>query len=402
MTGKALYRSTPTKHAATSFVVLLGILSLLSDMTYEGARSITGPFLAALGASGTILGLVAGAGELLGYGLRVISGYVSDKTGRYWTITFVGYFLNLLAVPALAFAGRWQVAAALMLIERTGKAIRNPARDAMLSHATSRLGHGWGFALHEAMDQIGAVSGPLLVALVVSSQREYRPAFLVLLIPAIMAVTVLTAARIVYPRPRDFEQASPAQTGPKPMSRQFWLYIAAVGLVAAGYADFPLIAFHLRKTTDIKDSLIPLMYALAMGVDAIAALFFGWLFDRIKIGSLAIAIMLSSLFAPLSFLGDLNLAFFGVALWGIGMGAQESILRAVIAGMVPPDRRGTAFGFFNGGYGLAWFAGSALMGLLYDLSIPALVAFSVGAQILAVVVLARVATAQSKAGTQAP
>ena len=370
-------------------VVLFGIVSLLSDMTYEGARSVTGPFLATLGASGTVVGLVAGLGEFIGYGLRLVTGYISDRTGQYWLITGLGYSFNLLAVPLLAYAGSWQLAAALMIMERTGKAIRKPARDTMLSYATSQVGHGWGFAVHEAMDQIGAVAGPLLMAFALSTRNSYRSAFQFLLIPALLTLGVLAVARVLYPKPRDLEVKTTVIES-KGLSREFWVYILAVGMIAAGYADFPLIAFHLKQTAAIPDTWVPLLYAGAMGIDALAALFFGWLFDRIKIRSLMWAVAISAFFAPFAFSGSLNLAIIGIALWGIGMGAQESILKAVIADMVMPERRGSAYGIFNAGYGLFWFAGSALMGILYDFSVPLLVGFSVAAQLVSVAALAAV------------
>ncbi|MEX0974033.1 MAG: MFS transporter [Bacillota bacterium] len=370
-------------------VVLFGIVSLLSDMTYEGARSVTGPFLATLGASGTVVGLVAGLGEFIGYGLRLVTGYISDRTGQYWLITGLGYSFNLLAVPLLAYAGSWQLAAALMIMERTGKAIRKPARDTMLSYATSQVGHGWGFAVHEAMDQIGAVAGPLLMAFALSTRNSYRSAFQFLLIPALLTLGVLAVARVLYPKPRDLEVKTTVIES-KGLSREFWVYILAVGMIAAGYADFPLIAFHLKQTAAIPDTWVPLLYAGAMGIDALAALFFGWLFDRIKIRSLMWAVAISAFFAPFAFSGRLNLAIIGIALWGIGMGAQESILKAVIADMVMPERRGSAYGIFNAGYGLFWFAGSALMGILYDFSVPLLVGFSVAAQLVSVAALAAV------------
>lgn len=370
-------------------VVLFGIVSLLSDMTYEGARSVTGPFLATLGASGTVVGLVAGLGEFIGYGLRLVTGYISDRTGQYWLITGLGYSFNLLAVPLLAYAGSWQIAAALMIMERTGKAIRKPARDTMLSYATSQVGHGWGFAVHEAMDQIGAVAGPLLMAFALSTRNSYRSAFQFLLIPALLTLGVLAVARVLYPKPRDLEVKTTVIES-KGLSREFWVYILAVGMIAAGYADFPLIAFHLKQTAAIPDTWVPLLYAGAMGIDALAALFFGWLFDRIKVRSLMWAVAISAFFAPFAFSGSLNLAIIGIALWGIGMGAQESILKAVIADMVMPERRGSAYGIFNAGYGLFWFAGSALMGILYDFSVPLLVGFSVAAQLVSVAALAAV------------
>ena len=371
---------------AMKFVVLLGVVSLFADMTYEGARSVTGPFLGTLGASGAVVGLVAGLGELVGYGLRLVSGYVSDKTGQYWLITGIGYCLNLLAVPMLALAGSWQLAAALMILERTGKAIRNPARDTMLSHATSQTGYGWGFALHEAMDQLGAVAGPLLVAFALGTRQEYRPAFRILLIPALAALAVLAAARILYPKPRELEKKASAIES-KGLPRTFWVYMLAISLVAAGYADFPLIAYHLKQVASVPDTWIPLLYAAAMGIDAGSALFFGKLYDRVKSKSLVIAVTMSAFFAPLAFSGSTGMAIAGIALWGIGMGVQESILRAAIAEMVAPERRGSAYGIFNAAYGLFWFVGSALMGVLYDISIPVLAAFSIVTQVAAIGVL---------------
>ncbi len=372
--------------SALKFVVLLGVVSLFADMTYEGARSITGPYLMLLGASATAVGVVAGLGELAGHALRLASGYLSDRTGRYWAITFVGYGVNLLAVPLLALAGHWEVAAALMIAERIGKALRTPARDAMLSHATAGMGHGWGFGLHEALDQTGAVLGPLIVTGVLYVGGEYRTGFAVLLVPALIALTVLATARLLYPRPQDLEIGTPPLRT-SGFDRRFWLYLAAVALLAAGFADFPLIAYHFGKAATVPVAWIPAFYAVAMGVDALAALLFGRLYDRHGLRVLGVAALLSSLVAPLVFLGGFNRALLGMALWGVGMGAQESIMRAAVAGMVASGRRGTAFGVFNTGFGIAWFLGSALLGVLYDFSLPALVIFSVGAQLLSLPVL---------------
>jgi len=372
-----------SRRKALGFVVLLGVVSLLSDATYEGARSITGPFLAALGASGAVVGFVAGFGELVGYGLRLVSGIISDRTRRYWGITIAGYLLNLLAVPLLALAGRWEIAAALMIAERMGKALRTPARDAMLSHATSKMGRGWGFGLHEALDQTGAVAGPLIVAAVLHTRGGFQTAFAVLLIPALLALAVLAAARFLYPRPQDLESATPRLEAAG-FPKLFWIYLAAVALVAAGYADFPLIAYHFQTSSVVPPAWIPMFYAIAMGVDAIAAIFFGWIFDRAGLATLALVSLLSALFAPLAFSRGFYPAMAGMVLWGIGMGAQESIMRAAVADMVSRDRRGTAYGIFNAGYGLVWFLGSALMGYLYDVSLPALISFSVAAQLLSV------------------
>jgi predicted MFS family arabinose efflux permease len=381
-------QATPiSERTALRFVVLLGVVSLFADMTYEGARSITGPFLAVLGASGTAVGVIAGLGELLGYGLRLASGYLADRTRHYWALTLLGYGVNVLAVPLLALAGRWELAAALMIAERVGKAIRTPARDVMLSQATRRMGHGWGFGLHEALDQIGAVAGPLLVALVVSWRAPYQTAFAALLVPALLTLGVLTLAWRLFPDPRRLEGSPVAQPVPDRLPAAFWLYLAASALIAAGFADFPLIAYHFGKHAVIPPVGIPVLYAFAMGVDALAALLLGHWFDRLGLGVLMTSTLLSALFAPLVFLGGVTAAWVGVGLWGIGLGAQESILRATIAGMVPPDRRGWAYGLFNAAYGIAWFLGSALMGLLYDASLTGLIAFSIVVQLTALPLL---------------
>lgn len=372
-----------SKRTAMQFVVLLGIVSLLGDMTYEGARGVTGPYLASLGASATVVGMVAGFGELIGLSLRLVFGYLSDRTGRYWTMTLLGYALNLLAVPLLALAGHWEVAALLMITERLGKAIRTPARDAMLSYATKEIGRGWGFGLHEAMDQIGAVLGPLVVAAVLYVRGEYRAGFGVLLIPALLAVAVLVTARLLYPHPRALEIATP-ELKTQGFSTIFWLYLTGVALIAAGYADFPLIAYHFGQLSVMPQPWIPVLYAVAMGVDALAALVFGRWFDKKGLVILVLAALLSSFFAPLVFSGGFYAALAGMALWGIGMGAQESVMRAAVGGLVSPERRGTAYGLFNSGYGVAWFLGSLAMGILYDRSLPALIIFSVVMQLAAV------------------
>jgi len=372
-----------SKKSAIKFIVLLGIVSLFADMTYEAARSITGPYLAVLGASALTVGFVAGFGELTGYAFRLVSGYFSDKTGKYWFITFVGYFINLLAVPLIALAGHWWIAAGLMIAERFGKALRVPPRDAMLSHATQETGHGWGFGLHEAMDQIGAMLGPLIVAAVLYFKGGYKVSFAILLIPAVLALVTLILAKVLYPNPQDLEVKTSVIEDTR-LPKVFWLYLIAIALIAAGYADFPLIAYHFQKISLISNFWIPIFYAIAMGVDAIAALILGRLFDKIGVSTLIIVSFLSALFAPLVFLGNFSLALGGVILWGIGMGAQESIMRAAVAKMVSADKRGSAYGIFGAGYGVFWFLGSTLMGYLYDISLPALIIFSASMQLASI------------------
>jgi len=380
---------------ALQFVLLLGAADLLADATYEGGRSVVGPFLALLGASGAAVGVLSGLGEMVGYGLRLGSGYLSDRLARPWAIALFGYALNLLAVPALALAGTWQVAAALMVAERAGRGLRAPARDLMLSHAASRIGFGWAFGLHEALDQAGAVAGPLLVALVLYLGGVYRDAFALLLLPALACLGILLVARTRYPRTVEMEMTSSAQGEASRLPGRFWAYLLGAGLLAAGYVDFPLVAFHLEREGELAASWVPLLYTMAMGVDAVAALALGRLFDRLGLLVVAASALLAAPFALLVFGGGEPLLLgLAMALWGTGMAAQESVLRAAVATMVRVERRGLGFGLFNSVCGVAWFAGSALLGLLYDLSIPTLVVFSLAAQVAAALVFLTVARAE--------
>ncbi|HOQ97307.1 MAG TPA: MFS transporter [Anaerolineae bacterium] len=388
--------------AAITFVVLLGVVSLLADMTYEGGRSLHGQFLQILGSSATAVAVAAGAGEFLGYGIRFFSGYVADRSRRYWAITIIGYAINMLAIPAMALAGQWQLAIALLFLERIGKGIRNPARDAMLSYATSQMGRGFGFGLHEALDQIGAITGPLLVAGALALQiggrvdvASYHNAYALLLAPALLALAVLLAARFLFPRPSELESKTP-RIGTQGLSRQYGLYLVAVACFAAGFADFALMAYHLKAVALVGDQWIPVCYALAMAVDAVAALVLGKLYDTLGFRVLLGVFVLAAFFAPLVFLGSLPLALAGLALWGIGMGAQESIMRAVVSDLVPRDRRASGFGLFHTGYGIAWFLGSALMGVLYDEARIYLVIFSIVIQLLAIPALLAAHRAQAR------
>jgi predicted MFS family arabinose efflux permease len=368
---------------ALRFVILIGVVSFFADAAYEGSRSITGPYLGVLGASGTIVGIVAGFGELVGYGLRIVSGRWADRSGRYWPITLFGYVIQMTSVPLLALAGRWEVAAVLIIVERTGKAIRNPPRDVMLSHATKEMGRGWGFGVHEALDQMGALVGPLVVAAVLAARGQYPPAFAVLAVPAVMTLTLLVVARLQYPRPSDLEpNVQDVQVAGLP--RAFWVYLIGAALVAAGFADFSLVAFHFQQVTTVPSTWIPIFYAIAMGVGGAGSLLFGKLFDRAGIGVLIPLTVASAVFAPLVFLGSEWIALIGVALWGVGIGVHESIMAAAVAEMIPATRRGSAYGIFTTVYGLSWFAGSALMGILYDRSLAAVIVFSVVAELVAI------------------
>lgn len=365
-----------TRSLALRLIVCLGIVSLFADMTYEGAHSLIGPFLKDLGATALQVAFIAGVGEMLGASLRFFSGRLADKTRAYWAITFAGYAMNVIAVPALAFAGNWKVAAALVIAERTGKAFRGPARDVILSSATQEVGHGWGFGLHSIMDQTGAVIGPLIMFVAVARTGRTGSAFLWLAIPALGTMIALTMARILNPA----REATAKPVKEQALPTVFWTYIVAAGLLACGFIDFPLLAFHFRKINVLTDAQIPLLYAGAMAVNGLAALIFGRLYDRFGMIILVLGSTIGLLALPLGFLTGATGAVWSVVCWATGLGAQDATLRSGIAQVVSMNKRGSAFGAFNGVYGVMWFLGSLVMGALYSHSLGALVAFGVATQ----------------------
>jgi MFS family permease len=372
--------SSEERKAAIRFIVCLGAVSLFADMTYEGAYSIMGGFLKDLGATAAEVGIIAGIGEMIAASLRYFSGRLADRTRAYWTLALAGYAMNLLVVPALAFVGTWQAAAFLIIAERTGKALRGPARDVLLSDATGKVGHGWGFGLHAAMDQTGAVAGPVLMFITVGRIHNFAPAFLRLAAPAALAFVAMLAARLAYPTNKG---TPPSRKDTTVLPKVYWIYVAAAGVLALGFLDFPLLSFHFENTKLVTREIIPLLYALAMGVNGIAALVFGRLFDKHGIAVLAWGILISMLSLPLGFLGGAAAATVGVCCWALGLGVQDASLRSGISQLVSMNKRGNAFGTFNAVYGIMWFIGSATMGLLYDHRIVALVLFGMAAQVTA-------------------
>ena len=345
--------------------------------------------------------MISGAGEFIGYNIRLFSGRSSDRTGMYWPIAIGGYVLQMAVVPLLALAGSWQWAAVLIIAERIGKGIRNPPRDAMLSHAAKDIGYGWAFGVHEALDQFGALFGPLLVALVLAvGHHDYKVAFAVLAVPAVIMLSLLAVARVLYPRPQDLAPA-PAQVSTQGLPRVFWIYAAGAALAAAGFADFPLIAFHFQRAGTVSPALTPVFYAVAMAVSGTGSLILGRVFDRAGIGVLIPLTVVAAVYAPLVFLGGFWAILAGSALWGLGMGVQESLIPAAVAPMVAPDRRASAYGLFTGIYGTAWVAGSIVIGVLVSVSLGGLVAFCMACE-LAAIPLILIVRARTRPASQQP
>ncbi|WP_308932133.1 MFS transporter [Arthrobacter sp. SLBN-112] len=386
---------------AVRFIVAFGIVSALMDMVYEGARSVTGPYLGALGASALLVSVVTGAGEAVALVLRLVFGRLADRPALRWALAISGYALTALSVPLLGISNALWIACLLVLAERLGKAVRSPAKDTMLAEAGSALGQGKAFALHEALDQVGALVGPLLVGAALALTGSYGPGFLLLAVPGAAAMLVLLWLKRRVPNPDAYETVPvqpPAAVagGPEghaapsdrvaPLPRQYWLYAAFSSLTMFGYATFGLLSYHLVDTGLLPPALVPVLYAVAMGVDAVAALASGWLFDRVGLKVLLVLPVLAAAVPWLGFSNNTALAVAGVLVWGAAMGVQESTMRAGVAGLAPAARRGSAYGMFTACYGLAWLAGSFLIGLLYEQSILALAVTITVVQAVAMVI----------------
>ena len=390
--------------SAMIFIILFGIVSLFSDMTHEGASSIRGAYLSLLGASAGAIGFVSGLGELVGYSMRYVFGRLTDKTKHYWSMTIAGYILDVLAVPALALVGEhgWVAACGLLIVQRMGKAIKKPAKDTIMSFAASREGVGKSFGIQEVLDQIGAFLGPMLLYLVMLLKTEgstfkiYSTCFAVLAVPGAITIILLLATKHYFPNPEQFEPEE-KEFVPFKMKKEFVFYIAGISLFAFGFIDYSLIIMHVSKTYAglgaqlvetsalVNGGTLPLLYAGAMLVDAAAALIFGLMYDKNGVRALAISTVISAPFAIFVFgMNSVPALLFGIALWGVGMGAQESILKAAVTKMVPKSSRATGYGVFECSFGVFWFLGSWLLGVLYDISIPAMIAVSVAAQLAAI------------------
>ena len=386
------------------FIILFGIVSLFSDMTHEGASSIRGAYLSLLGASAATIGFISGLGELVGYSMRYVFGKLTDKSKQYWPMTIAGYVLDIIAVPALALVGEhgWIAACVLLVIQRLGKAIKKPAKDTIMSFAASQEGVGKSFGIQEVLDQIGAFIGPVLLYLVMLFKTEgttfeiYSTCFAVLAIPGAITLILLIVTRCKFPNPEHFEP-EPKEYIPFKMKKEFILYIAGISLFAFGFIDYSIIIMHVSRTYShlasglsetsalVSTGSLPLLYAGAMLVDAVASLFFGMMYDKNGVKALVWSTVISAPFAVFVFAFDsVPMLLIGVALWGVGMGAQESILKAAVTSMVPKASRATGYGVFECSFGAFWFLGSWLMGVLYDVSIPAMIAVSVIAQLAAI------------------
>lgn len=363
-------------------------------MTADGYYSVVGTYLDSLGATVALITIITGIAGLVTYAPRLASGWYCDRAHHYWRMMGAGLLINLLAVPILGLANHWELAFGLIVMQRAGQALRAPARDAIVSHAAKGMGGvGRAFGLHEAMSDVGSMVGPIIVALVMQRDLGYGAAFGILAVPAVLAMAVLLLARRWYPFPMGLEPLCAPPRRAEERSRlpgAFWLYLLGAGLLAAAFIDFPLISYHLGISDHIQNYWVPVLYATAMGLDALSALVLGHYFDRLGMRAVAGAFALSALFVPLVFNDDMGLMIAGIALWGIGQGAMGSILRGAVSDLVPAERRGAGFGIFSTVFGISWFIGNSVAGALYAFSVPLMVGISVAGQLLAVIIFALV------------
>ncbi|MHB8185980.1 MAG: MFS transporter [Dermatophilaceae bacterium] len=401
------------------FVLWFGLVSLLADMVYEGARSIIGPYLATLGASATVVGAVAGAGEFIGYGLRVVSGYLVRRRGHYWTWTIIGYALTVLSVPLIGATN--VIAPALLLYgtERLGKAVRSPAKDTLLSHASTQTGRGTAFGVHQAMDQFGAMAGPLLLAAVLSQHAgDYRMAFGVLIVPGVLVLVLLFWLRHRVPDPAAYEVGASVTQAPLETSEGhddradradrsdrgarsdradrsprvglpplLWQYIGAVALLSLGIASFPLLAFHAQTQHLLTPAQVPVLFALAMLVDGVSGLVTGRLYDRLG-PKVLLVVPAAAGAAAIAFTHDATLVWVGVAVWGVVNGVLDSTVKAVVTELVAPAVRSIAFGWLALARGLGLLVAGVALGLAYDQSITLVVWLILGANAVGTAALA--------------
>ncbi len=365
-------------------------------MVYEGMRSVAGPFLGSLGASALVVGLVTGAGEAIALGLRLVTGRIADRTGRHWTMTTVGYAMTAVAVPLLAVtpflgAAGLVVASALVLAERTGKAVRSPSKSTLLAGMTAPVGRGRGFAVHKSLDQVGAFAGPLVVAGIAAATGALPWAFVALAAPGVVALVLLAQLRRRAPLDVTPSRAEASVTtgGARRLPRSFALFALSCSASTLGLMTFGVVSYAAVDHGLLTLAAVPLVYAGAMAVEAVAALTTGFAYDRVGGRVLYVLPLMVAVVPALVFTRSLALVLVGIALWGLATGVQDSTVKALVADLVPRGSLATAYGVFAAAQGVAVLVGGGLAGALYQDHLTVLIAIVAGAQVVSLVALTR-------------
>ena len=371
-------------------VMLLGVVSMLGDIVYESGRGIAPDYLYYLGASALLVGLTSGVGELVGYGMRLISGPLADRSHAYWLFIFLGYGL-ILSIPMMGLTNSLWLVMAFVVTERLGKALRSPSRDAVVSVVSRGIGSGKAFGLHEFIDQIGAIAGPAFLGFLMLLSGNNFSFSLQSLLPfyVLMMVVLYLTYRRVGGTVEQMRKQGGSEEGS--LSKSFWMYAGAVLLNTAGLLPIALILYNGSKILHASGQLwlIPFLYVIVQLVDAPMALVSGYLYDKVGTRFLSIPFGLSVLPMVFSSLVGLPGILLACVSYGLVLGMQESIYRAAVADMVPLGRRGSAYGFFNVMLGVGTFISGAFFGVMLDSSAPLMLmfVFVVVAQVVAIILL---------------
>ncbi len=364
--------------------ISLSLVSLFADVTYEGARSIVGAYFRVLGATILVVGL-ATISDLVGFLFRGLSGFIAgySRSSRvYWLLIYIGYAINLFAVPLLAFTGYWEEALVLVILERLGKGLRTPARDVVLAEVTEGIGRGKGFGLHEVFDQIGGFLGPSIVAYSMVSYASFHVSFLILFIPALTAMFFLTIAYSLYPRVKAITSAPRGSS--RVLPKKFWRFILVVVIASLGFIHWSLVAYYLKDSSVVADAYIPVLYMVAMASDALIAFPIGYLYDRIGVKTLVLAPLILATTTPMLFYSKSTILVFAFT-WGLAMGFYETVMRACIADIVEPGSRAYAYGVYGVAFGLSWCIGNIVMSYLYMYSITTIPLYTIVVETIALI-----------------
>ncbi|HDD25795.1 MAG TPA: MFS transporter [Acidilobales archaeon] len=355
------------RREAYRIILLFGVISLLGDIIYEGARGIIAPYMRSLGASPEIVGLVTGIADILSYGVRLPAGIYADITGRYWGFTFAGYGL-LISIPLMALGGTWVLIAILYLFERMGKGLRSPARDVLLSVPSTKVGTAKGFALHEVLDQVGAVLGPLILASILYLTLSYSMSFASLAIPYALLMGTLVITRGIYVKTIRITIKKNVRHGfqalnLRPLGKNFILYMMAIAFWGLGFISYEIFSYFVKDY--IPDYEILILYSIAMLVDALGAVLISFTYEKWGFLTLITLPIVSSILPFTATIGLRLYVYLTAGLIGIVIGITETIVRASIADMIPIEYRGTAYGIFNITLGFSLLIGKVITAKIF-------------------------------------
>ncbi|HEV2880364.1 MAG TPA: MFS transporter [Pyrinomonadaceae bacterium] len=385
-------------------VLVISLVSFLNDASSEIIYPLLPVFLSvALGASPAVIGLIEGGAESVSSFLKLFAGYFSDRSGRRKAPVVFGYALASIVRPILGFATSWPQVFAVRFADRVGKGIRSAPRDAMIADSAAPHERGLAFGFHRAMDHFGAVVGPLLayalVAFIASngdaiSLGEYRLIFFAASVPALAAVLVAAfairetrkdredglesrkaereradAARGVAHAPavaaRD--DAAPARFSLRGFDGNFKRFLVILALFTLSNSSDAFLLLRAREV-GISASNLPLLWAALHGIKVLSSLVGGDLSDRLGRKTLIVSgwLFYAAVYLGFAFVSTAGGAWSLFLVYGIYFGLVEGAEKALVADLVPADKRGTAYGLYNLAFSITVWPASLLMGALWS------------------------------------